>query len=146
MQEEISEYTFTLTKPFKYAFKGDQRDAGFVLLTAPTMLQHSQSSALKQSISKIVASAIEGIEDAGDGDEGEDKDVGGVTAKMVINTIYTSTCVDANIVWEQAKALFKQGVALIDGEQKLTDPLLLKMDTQDFENLVGEYVANFILV
>lgn len=145
MKEEISECMFSLTKPFEYAFKGKQREASFISLTAPTMLQHSQAAALKQSISRMIVGVAEEVDEDLE-DKEDDKGGDGITAKMLVGTIYTSKCVDANVVWEQAKALFKQGVALIDGEQKLTAPLIDKMDPEDFENLVGEYVANFILV
>ena len=141
--KEPNEVHFELTEKFEYAFKGEQREAGFILLFPPTMRQHSQAAALKQSISKIVAKAVEGVDRDEEDDEEDDKPI---TAKIVINTIYSSACVDVNVVWEQAKALFKEGVALIDGEQKMTAPLVEKMSPKDFENLVGEYVANFILV
>jgi hypothetical protein len=65
---------------------------------------------------------------------------------MVVSAIYGSNSIDANVVWEQAKALFKEGVALVDGEQKLTAPMIDKMSPDDFEKLTGEYVANFTLV
>lgn len=143
--KEANEVTVELTEKFEYAFKGEQREAGFVLLYPPTMRQHSQAAALKQSISRIIASAVEGVERE-DEDENKDGKDSSITSKMVINTIYSSACVEANVVWQQAKALFKEGVALIDGEQKMTTPLVEKMSPDDFENLVGEYVANFILV
>ena len=140
---EKSEVIFTLTTPFKYAFKGDQREAGFITLIAPTMRQHSQAAALKQSIIKMVTKAVRDAVDPNPDDD--DKDEEEITAQMVVTTIYTSDCVDANVVWEQAKALFKEGVALLDGEQKLTASLIDRMDPADFEKLTGEYIANFTL-
>ncbi len=135
-----SEVTYNLTNPFEYAFKGEQREAEFITLTAPTMRQHSQAAALKQSIIKMVTQAVR---NSNSDNEVEEDDP--VTAEMVISTIYGSDCVDANVVWEQAKALFREGVALIDGEQKLTAPLIEKMNPEDFEKLTGEYIANFTL-
>ena len=44
-----------------------------------------------------------------------------------------------------AQELFKSGAALVDGEGKLTTPLMEKMDASDFEGLTGEYIANFII-
>jgi hypothetical protein len=64
---------------------------------------------------------------------------------MIVATIYGSACVEANVVWAQARALLKENVALVDGEQKLTTPLMEKMSPYDFESMVGEYIANFIL-
>lgn len=141
---EQSEVNFQLTESFGYAFKGDQREAEFITITPPTMKQHSQASALKQSIITMVTEAVK---DSSDKEDKEDKeDDSDITAEMVISTIYGSKCVNANVVWEQAKALFKEGVALVDGEQKLTSKLIEEMSPSDFEKLTGEYIVNFTLV
>ncbi len=148
--EEKKEFTFELERPFEYAFGGEQRKVGFIALQAPTMKQHSQASSLKQSIVKMVREATERAgNEGGDADE-RDKDEGinqddPITAEMVVATIYGSDAVGVNVVWEQAKELFKLGRAMVDGEQKLTAPLIDKMDPDDFEKMVGEYIANFIL-
>jgi len=138
---EPKEVTAELTDSFEYAYKGDQREAQFISLFAPTMRQHSQAAALKQSIMKMIAKAVKDVDD----DSTDVSDESEVTAEMVITTIYTSECVEANVVWEQAKALFKEGAALIDGEQKMTAPLIEKMSPDDFEKTVGKYIANFTL-
>ncbi len=140
--EEITEKQFDITAPFEYAFKGEQRKAAFVTLLPPTMKQHSQAAALKQSIVRIVTDAVR---DADDGDPDDSKSEEDITSKMVVATIYGSSCVDANVVWEQVKALLKENLALIDGEQKLTTPLMEKMSPSDFEDMAGTYIANFTL-
>lgn len=140
--KEATEITHDLESSFQYAFKGEQRDASFITLTAPTMKQHSQAAALKQSIIRIVTDAVR---DAGDDNSDDSKGEEAITSKMVVATIYGSSCVEANVVWGQARALLKEGVALIDGEQKLTVPLMEKMSPDDFENMAGEYIANFTL-
>lgn len=139
---EQSEVNFQLTKSFGYAFNGDQRQAEFITITPPTMRQHSQASALKQSMVKMVTAAVRDAVDTVSTDDNDDA----VTSEMVVSAIYGSDSIDANVVWEQAKALFKEGVALVDGEQKLTAPMIDKMSPDDFEKLTGEYVANFTLV
>ena len=140
--EEVTEVTYELKKPFEYAFKGEQREAQFVSLFPPTMKQHSQAAALKQSIVRIVTDAVRNAGDeSSEGVNTEDS----ITSEMVVNTIYGSGCVDVSVIWEQVKALLKENVALIDGEQKLTAPLIDKMSPSDFENMAGEYIANFTL-
>lgn len=138
---EPTEVLFELTAPFEYASKGEQREAQFITLLPPTMRQHSQAAALRQSIMRMVAKAQREAPAASEDDD-EDE---GPTAEMVRSIIYTSEAVEANVVWEQAKALFKEGVALIDGEQKITAPLIEKMSPTDFENMAGEYIVNFTL-
>lgn len=140
--KEVTEKQFDLTVPFEYAFKGEQRNAEFITLLPPTMKQHSQAAALKQSIYRIVADVARG---AGGDDSDDSKKDEPITSEMVVSTIYGAKCVEATVVWEQAKALLKEGVGLIDGEQKLTSPLIDKMDPNDFESLAGEYIANFTL-
>lgn len=140
--EEVTEKQFDLTAPFEYAFDGDVRSAAFITLLPPTMKQHSQAAALKQSIIRIVTDAVRNADDEDPEDSKADE---AITAKMVVATIYGSGCVEVNVVWEQVRALLKSGVALIDGEQKLTVPLMDKMSPDDFENMAGEYIANFTL-
>ena len=142
--KEVTEITYDLKSAFKYAFKDDMRDAQFITLIPPTMKQHSQAAALKQSIIRIVTDAIRG---AGSDDENDSKakEDEKITSKMVVATIYGSSCVEVNVVWEQIKVLLKSGVALVDGEQNLTIPLMEKMSPEDFEDMAGEYIANFTL-
>lgn len=140
--EELSEVQFDLSKSFEYAFKGDSREAEFIMLSPPTMKQHARAAALKQSITKIVTAAVK---DSSDDEDSEIDEESEITPQMIIGTIYSSSSVDANVVWEQAKALFKDGVALVDGEQKLTASLIEKMKPSDFEKMVGVYIANFTL-
>lgn len=140
--KEATEITHDLESSFQYAFKGEQRDASFITLTAPTMKQHSQAAALKQSIIRIVTDAAR---NANDKDDDSEDSEGTITSEMIVTIVYANSCVDANVVWEQVRALLKEGLALIDGEQKLTVPLMEKMSPDDFEKMAGAYIANFTL-
>lgn len=139
----------TLESPFEYAFKGETRKAGFISLHAPTMKQHSYAASLKQSIMRSVQSN-EGVEKLASNEsklveeEGDKKD-GEITSQVVLSLIFNSKGVDVNVIFEQTKELFKHGGALIDGEEKLTTLLINKMSVDDFQNLTGEYIANFTL-
>lgn len=151
MKEE-SEVIYTLEKSFNYSYKGDTREAEFITLLPPTMKQHNQAASLKQSIMKIVQNIIKDEKPKGSNPTAEQKDDENaestddeITREMIVGAIYGSMVVDANVVWEQAKDLFKQGVILIDGEQKITTPLFDKMHPNDFEQMVGEYVVNFTI-
>lgn len=139
---EQTEINYTLKNPFKYAFKGDSRTAEFITLTPPTMKQHSQAAALKQSIVRIVTDAVRANEDKDTDDKDTDDTI---TSEMIVGTIYGSASINATVVWGQARALLKERVAMVDGEQKLTSELMDKMSPTDFETMVGEYIANFTL-
>lgn len=144
--EEATQVTYDLKESFQYAFKDDMRDATFITLLPPSMKQHSQAAALKQSIIRMVTDAVRNADSDGEDDSKIKEEEEKITSAMVVATIYGSKCVEVNVVWEQVKALLKSGVALIDGEQRLTIPLMEKMSPEDFENMAGEYIANFTLV
>jgi len=143
MDSEKKETLYQLKNPFEYAFKGEQRNADFISLKAPSMKQHHQAAELQQSIMTMVREEYTDNDNPKDVDD-SDKD-GDITAELILTLMYCSKKVEVNIIFEQAKALFKTGVALIDGEQNFTAPLVDKMSIVDFENLTGEYIVNFIL-
>lgn len=143
--EEAQEVTCNLITKFEYAFKGDLRQAEFITLTPPTMKQHHQAAALKQSIMRTISSFnSDSDDDENASEEGKSKEDEKITSKMIIQIIYGGS-VEVNVIWGQVRELLRTGVALIDGEEKLTIPLMDKMHPDDFENLAGEYIANFTL-
>jgi hypothetical protein len=152
--------TFELTSGFDYAFKSEQRTATFIELNAPTMKVHGLLSDLTQSVYGAIMDAAEKhaeeLRKAGvkpveqETKEKEDTSSSGLGLEMtsdeVVKTIYVSESVKSNVIWLQASALLTSGkIALIDGEQKLTRALIESMSINDFENMVGEYIANFIV-
>lgn len=149
--EKEKEVLYELKTPFEYAFKGENRTASFISLRAPTMIEHHPASKLKQSIMTMIRttySADEILEAGNQADAGNSGDVtkdNEITAELILTLLFSSNNIDINIIFEQAKALFKSGVALIDGEQVLNNPLIQKMTIDDFQNITGEYIANFIL-
>lgn len=155
MKKDEAEVHFKLTTPFEYAFKGEKRVADFISLTAPNMRQHHLAAPLAQSVMKMFSTAYTGedreaitqaIEDKKENEVIEEKESEEtVDAETILTLMYSSKTVDINVIFEQAKTLFKFGIALIDGESKLNDHLIHEMAVKDFENLVGEYIANFII-
>lgn len=147
---EATEITVHLDSPFTYAFKGDKRESQFITIYPPSMRQHKQAAALKQSIIQMSMKAAvnaggvsEAVDDKGASDEEDDSE--GLDADTVIFMLYASEHVDVNVVFQQAEDLLLcQGIAMVDGEQKLNGPLIQKMSPEDFEKLVGEYISNFI--
>jgi len=152
---------FELTSPFDYTVKGkgEKRTASFITLTAPTMKQHRSASRLKQSVMTLVRKdslenektsslkTIDPKEDSKEESEEESDEDSDITADLILTLLFCSNSIDINVVFDQAKALFIEGVALIDGEknQKFNVHLIDQMSIDDFQNLVGEYIANFIL-
>lgn len=135
----MSEVIYELKESFKYAKGGEQEDASFISLTAPTFKQIDKVAPIKQAF----MSAITGLQDNVSPETEAPKDDSEITGSQCIQLMY-SWAGDLTKVFLHAEQLFKSGVALVDGETKLTTPLMEKMQVSDFEGLVGAYIANFI--
>lgn len=120
--------------------QGNQQTASFIELAAPTSRNMTECAELKQSFYR----ALPDDKDATDEDR-EGKEISEVNGADVIGLILRSKDVKLITVLLHAKALFCSGVAKVDGQTKLTKPLCDKMNNDDFENMVGEYLVNFIL-
>jgi len=130
-------------KPFKYTPKnsGQEVEAQFVTLVEPCVRQMTSCSTLKQAFMRVIA------KEAGTGTADESADTSKVDEvpmeNRIINALYASD-VDMNVVLLSAKELFKE-VALVDGEKKMTVPMLDALCLEDIEMMTGKYMSNFIL-
>ena len=138
---ENTEVVHELIKPFKYTPKdsGDQVDAQFIQLNEPSVKQLKSCATLKQAFMRVIAKESGGTDDAVENTETDDVPM----ENRIINALYASDT-DINIVLLSAKELFKD-VALVDGERKMTVPMLDSMAMEDIEMMTGKYMANFIL-
>lgn len=137
----MSEHIYELKNPFEYAHKGDTQEASFITLFAPTFKQVSRMAPIKQAFTSAieeVTKTVDTSQESADSADGE-----AVTGAQVMQLMYRWSG-DMTAVFLHAQELFKSGAALVDGETKLTTPLMEKMQMVDFEGLVGEYIANFI--
>ena len=145
----MSELIYELKKPFPYATKGGgKEEASFITLFEPTFKQLAQITPIKQAITAAITQlnsddtgdtdAAEGGDDTGDTDASSEP-----TAAMMLAVLYQW---DGKLtsVFLHAQELFKSGAALVEGEVKLTIPLMEKMGVEDFEQMVGEYIAAFL--
>lgn len=137
----MSEINYELKKPFDYAYKGENQSASFITLSEPTFKQLTHITPIKQAFSAAMAQlSSKAVEDTADDDDAVS---GEPTAAMMLAVLYQW---DGNLsgVFLHAQELFKTGAALVEGETKLTIPLMEKMSTTDFEQMVGEYIAAFL--
>ena len=138
----MAEHIYELKTAFSYAFKGESVDASFISLTAPTFKHIDKVAPIKQAFTLAISEISSGSNvDTEDKEAEEEKKITGGECMQIF---YRST-VDITKVMLHAEQLFKSGVAMVDGEVKLTTPLMEKMSLDDFEGLVGAYVANFIM-
>lgn len=134
IQEEI---TFQLKKYIPYAYEGEEIDGKFIILYSPTRKQMEQCVFLKQAFFK----AAKSIESDGKQEKGESTEIKG---QDIMSLLYSSD-VDMHKVILSGIALLKSGVAKIEGVKDMTSPMIDKMGQDDLENIIGEYIANFIV-
>ena len=137
-----TEVIHELIRPIKYTPKnaGEEVEAQFVTLLEPSVKQMSACSTLKQAFMRVIA------KEAGDSNDGatpaEESTIS--MHQSIINALYASPEADITAVLLSAKELFRD-VGLIDGEKKLTVPMLDSMCIEDIEVMTGKYMENFIL-
>jgi len=139
----MNECNYELKHPFKYANKGDQVEAVFITLFAPSFKQIDKVAPIKQAFTAAITDTVSDVNvdevEAKEPEEGDEL----ITPSQAIQVLYRANA-DITKVFLHAQELFKSGVALVDGESKLTTPLMEKMHLDDFEGLVGAYLGNFI--
>ena len=135
----MSEHIYELKSPFEYAHKGESIEAGFITLFAPTFKQIDKVAPIKQAFTAAISEVTESVDTNQEVSDEEST----VTGPQVMQLMYRWSG-DMTTVFLHAEQLFKSGAALVDGETKLTSPLMEKMTLDDFEGVVGDYIANFI--
>ena len=137
-----TEVIHELIKPIKYTPKnsGEETEAQFVTLLEPSVKQLSACATLKQAFMRVIAN------EGGDAEESGSPAVESEVPmhSRVMNALYASPDTDITKVLLSAEELFRD-VALIDGEKKLTVPMLDAMCLEDIEVMTGKYMENFIL-
>jgi hypothetical protein len=135
----MQEARYELKHPFQYAYKGNMETASFVVMSAPTYRQIDAIAPLKQAIMQAASDVADGSTQPESASEPTE-----ITGAMIIGVLYQSKNDMAKIM-QQAATLLKSGVCLIDGSEPFANGTLNKLDMVDFEGIVGEYLANFIM-
>lgn len=142
MSNDITEVDFPLTKEFDYSHKGDTVSATFIKLTAPSAKQLKHCTELKQAFYRAMHEMQKDNPDKGEVEKtGDEK----LTGTEIIQMLFVSESVNMSSVLVNAIELLSSGVAMIDGEEKLTKPLIQEMSMDDLEGMLGVYLENFIL-
>jgi hypothetical protein len=150
-----TEIVFPLSRPLSYATKGgDKAVATMLVLHAPSANHSRDCSALKEMFyeasivqrDKIAtreapATALPAPETGAADDEDEAPRLQGST---VIIGVASAPGVSLGDFLDVGRKLLVDGLAMVDGEVKLTHHLCNQLSQADFERMVGEYVAGFI--
>ena len=131
--------TYTLQAPVQYAHKGELVTGTFVELAPPTSRNMNECAQLKQAFFRALPKT--GAVDV-DAEEGKDAEL---TGDAIMTLITMSPDVELASVLVTGRELLTSGVALVEGEEKLTKPILDSMSADDLEGMIGEYMVNFIL-
>lgn len=136
----ITEFTHELQVPFDYHYKSQQTKANFITLMAPSVKTPHRAD-LKQCFFRAI----------GGGDTSQQPQVDDSakpetpTGSEIIQLIAMSKDVELSTFLEFGKVLLSSGVALIDGQTKLIKPLIDVMNPDELEEMLGDYMSNFIL-
>ncbi len=143
--ERKTEHDFYLLVPISYSSGSSQHNATFIRLFAPSSKVSRECSALKQAFLRAVpipedkdkaAAAAAASADSSDTLKGSE----------VIEIIALSAKVDLPDVLEVGRRLLlAPNIVKVEGEAKLTSALMDRLDQEDFENMIGEYMVNFTL-
>lgn len=138
MDDFVLEYQYDLKRKFNYAKSGESKEASFILLKAPNSTNRKECAQLKQAFFRSLPEPKESTDN-------KDEDSVDIKAGDVMVLIARSPNVDYAEFLEIASKLMISNVALVDGDTKLTIPIMNQMSNDDVEGMVGEYMVNFIL-
>lgn len=137
MSEIVTEFRFDLKRSnLSYSNKGEQEDATFILLKAPTSRHSRQCAFLKQAFFRAVPK---------EEPKKKDKEFETPTGLEMINILAMSQDVDLADVIDVGKDLLSNGVALVDGDQKLNKLMIDQLHEEDVEEMIGLYMVVFTL-
>ncbi len=142
VDEVKTEFRFVLTTAFQYSKEGEQINAQFIRLQAPTSKCMRECSALKQAFFRAMGDQKDAVSARGENVDIEIE----IKGEDILSMISMSKAVDLPDLMDTAKQLFLMpDIALIDGEHKFKNTLAERMSVDDFQNMFGEYMVNFIL-
>lgn len=137
---EVTTFDYNLKMGFEYHHKGQLTTAKFITLRAPTSRNSDECGALKQAFYRSVPKDVDPDDKAKA--KAEDRVIEG---SDIVMALAASSEVEFSDVLRTAKKLFTSGVAMVEGETKMTMPMLDEMSQDDLEGMLGEYLVNFTL-
>lgn len=141
----MTDVIYQLKTPLNYHSRGEEVEASFITLFAPSYKHMDKTVPLKQAFYRAAA-AIEGgtVEQESTDTDTPDNDAG-LTPDMAVAMLYQSN-EDMVKIFLYAAELFKApGIAKIEGSEKMTGAIIEKLSQDDLENMLGTYLVNFIL-
>lgn len=130
-------FTFDLTEPIEYSHKGELVQGTSITLYAPKPAQRKKAMKLKQVFFQSLPKS-DGSERKTNEKESE------IDGNMVLFIVAQSDADYADFI-ETGRSLLCDRNAKINDEEYLTTVTVDKLDLDDMETMIGQYVANFIV-
>ena len=141
----ISEVDYELKVSFKYAHPDGESDANLIRMYPPKLKNIKHIAPLKQAFMQAVVEVSRQSNSTSDSSSVDSDKEDTRTGSDVIAAIEASN-VDMGKMLEQFQTLIlRSDLFKIDGEVKITDVLLSRISIEDFYEMLGEYMINFIV-
>ncbi len=135
----MKSFTFDLSEPLEYSRNGEVVLGEKIVLYAPKPAQRKKAMKLKQTFFQSLPK--------GDGSaqqNNKEKESEEIEGHMVLFIVAQSDADYAEFI-ETGRSLICDRNAKIDDAEYLTTFTMDKIDLDEMENMVGQYVANFIV-
>lgn len=133
-------FDFELEEILEYAKGGEMEEAQMITLFAPTSRVMDHCANLKQAFFRAMPEAKP---DQALPDDISDVEIDGDQIMLLITA---SRDVSLASTLATARELFtSKDIAMVDGEVKLTKPMLEQLSNDELERMLGQYLSNFIL-
>lgn len=148
----IKELEVTLNNPIETAVQGQMVETNKVLLIGPSRKNSAAASGLKRLFQRAIDSVNDGKEDSGKKKKDTQEDNSKksprelIPPKDVVNLLAAAKLEGETLqdAFDFFSNLCVNGCCQINGLEA-TSPNLDKIDYTDWENMLGEYVCNFLL-
>lgn len=137
----LSEFNFELSTPVKYDKSGEKIDGTFITLFAPSYKQMDKCVPLKQAFYRAMSDISDGGEEQSESTESTEE----LKPSSLIAIMYQSSVDMVKILIHGVELFNSPDIAKIDGDVKLTKPIIESMSQDDLELMLGSYMVNFIL-
>lgn len=137
----MKSFTFELSEPVSYSSKGEVTQGTSITFYAPSAAQRKKVTKLKQFFFRALPKEIDAEVER---DKTKNTEQAEITGEAIIALIAGSDA-DYSEFIELGRSLLCERNAKIDDIEFLTAPILDRISIDELENMVGQYVANFIV-
>lgn len=142
------EFEFNLSEEISYAYKGDMKTTTLLVLKSPSSVQGKPARKLQQVIMRAfkenqASQKIDLPSSQQSVSEVSDETISG---ELLLGLIFMSDNIKIEDVEKDFRELMTSGCCLLGGETSLTSDKYNALSLTDTTDLMGEYLANFLLL